>query len=75
MPGLSQDMDVEFIINLVPDTTPISRVLYQMAPLEHREFKTQIHELFGAGLHQTERLTLRHSNPLRQEGRQHAVVH
>lgn len=32
--GLPPARVVEFVINLVPDTMPISRALYQMTPLE-----------------------------------------
>ncbi|WVZ75481.1 hypothetical protein U9M48_023527, partial [Paspalum notatum var. saurae] len=39
LPGLPLDRDVEFKIDLVPGTTPISRRPYRMAPNELRELK------------------------------------
>ena len=42
VPGLPPAREVEFAIDLVPGTAPISRAPYQMAPLELRELKTQL---------------------------------
>ncbi|WVZ97420.1 hypothetical protein U9M48_042960 [Paspalum notatum var. saurae] len=42
LPGLPPDRDVEFSIELVPETTPISRRPYRMAPDELKELKTQL---------------------------------
>ncbi|KAM1018313.1 hypothetical protein ACFX2C_039954 [Malus domestica] len=40
LPALPPDREVEFAINLIPGTYPISLTLYQMAPAELRELKT-----------------------------------
>lgn len=37
--------EVEFTINITPDSTPISKALYRMAPKELKELKAQIEEL------------------------------
>jgi hypothetical protein len=48
--GLPPDRDVEFKIELVPGTTPISRRPYRMPPNELAELKTQLQELLEKGL-------------------------
>ena len=39
LPGIPPDRDVEFVIDLIPGTAPISRRPYKMAPLELAELK------------------------------------
>jgi hypothetical protein len=43
------DRDVEFIIELQPGTTPISRWPYKMTPKELAELKVQLNELLDRG--------------------------
>jgi hypothetical protein len=43
------DWDVEFVIELQPGTTPISRWLYKMTPKELAELKVQLNELLDKG--------------------------
>jgi hypothetical protein len=43
------DQDVQFIIELQPGTTPISRRPYKMAPKELAELKVQLNELLDKG--------------------------
>jgi hypothetical protein len=43
------DQDVEFIIELQPDTAPISKRLYKMTPKELAELKIQLKELLDKG--------------------------
>ena len=50
LPGLPPDRDVEFKIELVPGTTPISRRPYSMPPNELAELKIQLQELLDKGL-------------------------
>ena len=50
LPGLPPDRDVEFKIELLPGTTPISRRSYRMPPNELAELKTQLNELLKKGL-------------------------
>ena len=45
--GLSPDREVEFTIDLIPRTEPISIPLYRMAPGELRELKAQLEELLS----------------------------
>ena len=50
LPGLPPDQDVEFKIELLPGTAPISRRPYRMPPNELAELKTQLNELLKKGL-------------------------
>ncbi|XP_028051981.1 uncharacterized protein LOC114256509 [Camellia sinensis] len=45
LPSLPPDREVEFSIDLIPSTTPISKAPYRMAPLELRKLQTQLQEL------------------------------
>jgi hypothetical protein len=49
LPGLPSERDVEFVIELKPDTTPISRRSYHMPPNEQAELKTQLQDLLEKG--------------------------
>ena len=49
LPGVPPDRDVEFVIDLVPGTVPISRRPYKMAPLELAELKNQLDESLKKG--------------------------
>ena len=42
--GLPPHREIEFVINVVPSTTPASITPYQMAPLELKESKLQLQE-------------------------------
>jgi hypothetical protein len=48
--GLPPDRDVEFKIELIPGTAPISKRPYRMLPNELAELKTQLSELLQKGL-------------------------
>ena len=50
LPGLPPDRDVEFKIELVLGTTPISRRPYTMPPNELAELKIQLQEFLDKGL-------------------------
>jgi hypothetical protein len=50
LPGLPPDRDVEFKIELLPDTAPISRRPYRMPPNELAELKVHLNELLNKGL-------------------------
>jgi hypothetical protein len=50
LPGLPPDRDVEFKIELILGTTPISRRPYRMPPNELAELKIQLNELLKKGL-------------------------
>jgi hypothetical protein len=50
LPGLPLDRDVEFKIELLPGTTPISRRPYRMPPSELAELKVQLNKLLKKGL-------------------------
>jgi hypothetical protein len=49
LPGMPPDRDVEFTMELQPDTTPISRRPYKMTPKELAELKIQLKELLDKG--------------------------
>jgi hypothetical protein len=50
LPSLSSDQDVEFVIELIPRTPPISRRPYRMPPNELAELKKQLQDLLKKGL-------------------------
>ncbi|RVW18710.1 hypothetical protein CK203_099060 [Vitis vinifera] len=47
--GLPPEREVEFIIDLAPETTPISKAPYRMSPIEFKELKIQLQELLDKG--------------------------
>ncbi|KAA3474134.1 DNA/RNA polymerases superfamily protein [Gossypium australe] len=49
LPGLPPDHEVEFGIDLLPGTVPVSIAPYRMAPKELMELKAQIQELLDRG--------------------------
>jgi hypothetical protein len=49
LPSMPLDRDVEFVIELQPGTTPISKQPYRMPPKELAELKTQLQELLDKG--------------------------
>ncbi|WVZ89366.1 hypothetical protein U9M48_035784 [Paspalum notatum var. saurae] len=49
LPGLPPDRNVEFAIELVPGTAPVSKRPYRMAPDEPKELKTQLQEQLDKG--------------------------
>ncbi|KAM1721715.1 hypothetical protein ACFX12_023218 [Malus domestica] len=49
LPGLPPNREVEFSIDLLPGTDPISLTPYRMAPAELRELKIQLQELLDKG--------------------------
>jgi hypothetical protein len=49
LPSMPPDQDVEFTIELQPDTTPISRRPYKMTLKELAELKVQLNELMDKG--------------------------
>lgn len=49
LPGLPPEREVEFCIEVMPGTAPISKTPYRMAPAELKEFKKQLEELLDMG--------------------------
>ncbi|XP_060172736.1 uncharacterized protein LOC132603619 [Lycium barbarum] len=49
LPGLPPEWDIEFAIDLLPDTQPISIPPYRMAPAELKELKEQLRDLLEKG--------------------------
>ena len=49
LPGIPPKREVDMSIEVVHGTTPISRAPYRMAPIELKEFKTQLRELLDKG--------------------------
>jgi hypothetical protein len=57
LPGMPPDREVEFVIDLLPGTAPISKQPYRMCVEELKELKKQLTELQEAG-NSSEFLTL-----------------
>ncbi|RVW28572.1 Transposon Ty3-I Gag-Pol polyprotein [Vitis vinifera] len=49
LPGLPPEREVEFTIDLVLGTGPMSKAPYRMAPMELKELKVQLQELLDKG--------------------------
>uniref|UniRef100_A0A2N9H2J6 Integrase catalytic domain-containing protein n=1 Tax=Fagus sylvatica TaxID=28930 RepID=A0A2N9H2J6_FAGSY len=49
LPGLPPDREIEFSIDLLPGSGPISKAPYRMAPAELKELKEQLQELLDKG--------------------------
>jgi anion-transporting ArsA/GET3 family ATPase len=49
LPGMPPDREVEFVIDLLPGTAPISKRPYRMSVEELKELKKQLTELQDAG--------------------------
>jgi hypothetical protein len=49
LPGMTPDRDIEFAIELQPETAPISKRPYRMPPSELAELKKQLQELLDKG--------------------------
>ena len=47
--GLPPDREIEFVIELIPGTEPISNPPYRMVPAELKELKAQLEELLSKG--------------------------
>nr|GEV66146.1 retrotransposon protein, putative, Ty3-gypsy subclass [Tanacetum cinerariifolium] len=49
LPGIPPEREVEFSIELILGTQPISKAPYRIAPIELKELKEQLQELFDLG--------------------------
>ena len=49
LPGLPPDKEIEFSVDLLPGSGPISKAPYRMAPTELKELKEQLQELLDKG--------------------------
>ena len=49
LPGIPIDREIEFSIDLLPGTSPISKAPYRMALTELKELKEQLQELLEKG--------------------------
>ncbi|XP_070057884.1 uncharacterized protein [Nicotiana tomentosiformis] len=58
LPGLPPEWEIEFDIDILPDTQPISIPPYRMAPVEMRELKEQLRDLLGKRNYQTQYITV-----------------
>ncbi len=46
---MPEDREIEFIIDLIPRTTPVSKGPYRMTPAEVKELKAQLQDLLDKG--------------------------
>jgi hypothetical protein len=49
LPGMPPDRDIDFVIDLIPGTSPIAKRPYRMAAPELTELKKQLGELQRSG--------------------------
>ena len=49
IPGMPPQREIDFTIDLVPGTGPISKAPYRMAPKEMEEIKSELEELLNKG--------------------------
>ena len=49
LPSLPPEREIEFVIDLLPGTAPISKAPYRMAPAELKELKLQLQDLLDKG--------------------------
>jgi hypothetical protein len=61
LPGMPSNLDIEFIIELLPGTAPMYKNPYRMSTPQLRELKDHIQELEGKGISV---LAQRHGEPL-----------
>ncbi|KAA3453463.1 DNA/RNA polymerases superfamily protein [Gossypium australe] len=71
LPGLPPIREIEFGIELLPGTTPISMAPYRMAPTELKELKSQLQELTGRGFARPSFFTLGSSCSVCEKERWH----
>ncbi|XP_057518416.1 uncharacterized protein LOC130799333 [Amaranthus tricolor] len=69
LPGIPPERDVEFRIDLIPGTAPISKPPYRMAPSEMQELKTQLQELIDKGFYKAQCFSLGCSSSICEEER------
>ena len=72
--GLPPEREVEFTIDLIPGTEPISIPPYRMAPSKWRELKAQLEELLSKGFIQPSISPWGSSSSLREKERWEFVV-
>jgi hypothetical protein len=58
LPGMPPEREVEFVIDLVPGTAPISKRPYRMSVEELQELKKAVNGVAGGRVHSSEFLTL-----------------
>ena len=76
LPGLPQEREIDFPIDLVPSTAPISLPPYRMAPAELKELKAQLQELVDGGFIRPKYFTLGSAGVIcEEEGWYLEVVH
>ena len=49
LPGVPSEWEIDFGIDLLPDTNPISNPPYQMSPAKLKELKAQLKDLIDKG--------------------------
>ena len=54
IPDLPPIREIDFTIEVMPETAPISKAPYRMAPTKLRELKVQFLDLLDKGFHKTQ---------------------
>jgi hypothetical protein len=49
LPGIPPERDIEFKIELLPDTAPIAKAPYKMSPIELAELKIKLQDRLNKG--------------------------
>ncbi|XP_070036520.1 uncharacterized protein [Nicotiana tomentosiformis] len=63
LPSIPLDREIDFGIDVIPDTHPISIPPYRMAPAELKELKEQLRDLLEKGFYPAKCVTLGHIGP------------
>ena len=69
LPGLPPERELEFSIDLLPGTAPISKAPYRMAPAELQELKIQLKEMLDKRVYKTKCFAMGSTSFICQEER------
>jgi hypothetical protein len=67
LPGMPPDRDIEFVIDLIPGTSPIAKRPYRMAAPELAELKKHTKRTSAKWIYQTKLITMGSPSALRRK--------